>query len=402
MKIAINAVRVSAQGGSGFDTYIVNLINELGKLTDDIDVYTIYPWQFPGVNKNNIKRIKLPFVSLKNTAASQPAIYTQAFAGNGMKPRIIKIIKKVINPDMIRMLWTQLVFPFRLVFNKYGMVVSMTQLDAVLLCPVKQAVFVYDLIPFLFPQDKHKHKFYLNNMLPGILKRAVKIVAISENTKSDLIKLLDIESNKIDVVYPANKLKNTVIGETEKNEFRRKYRLNKYILFVGSSHPHKNLISLVKSLPGVFRNYPGIELAVSGFMDGENFGIIEDALNESGIKDKVRFLGHLPDNEIPALYSSAEMLVFPTLYEGFGLPPLESMSFGCPVIISNTSSLPEVAGDAGIYVPSGESRAIADAMLKILSDNKYKQELIRRGYAQIKKFSWQDSAVKLKEILQLN
>ena len=303
---------------------------------------------------------------------------------------------------MIRMLWTQLVFPFRLVFNKYGMVVSMTQLDAVLLCPVKQAVFVYDLIPFLFPQDKHKHKFYLNNMLPGILKRAVKIVAISENTKSDLIKLLDIGSNKIDVVYPANKLKNTVIGETEKNEFRRKYRLNKYILFVGSSHPHKNLISLVKALPGVFRNYPEIELAVSGFMDGENFGIIEDAINESGIKDKVRFLGHLPDNEIPALYSSAEMLVFPTLYEGFGLPPLESMSFGCPVIISNTSSLPEVAGDAGIYVPSGESRAIADAMLKILSDNKYKQELIRRGYAQIKKFSWQDSAVKLKEILQLN
>jgi glycosyltransferase involved in cell wall biosynthesis len=190
-------------------------------------------------------------------------------------------------------------------------------------------------------------------------------------------------------VYAARSKPVLAVTDNEITAFKTKYRLGKYVLFVGNSHPHKNLDGLIQAMDIVTRTIPDVILVVVGYMNPARIDT-----------DKVRFLGHLPDEEIPVVYASAELCVFPTLYEGFGLPALDSMAYSCPAVVSDVASLPEVAGDAAVYIDPYNPSNIADGIIKILSDTNLRQELVGKGAAQVKKFSWHGSATKFADILK--
>lgn len=433
IKVALNAVRVTKKAGSGFDTYIINLVNELGRTcyqrstidhqpstNIEFDVYTLYPQHFPDVPPQNIKQIKiLPQIAqilkprINHRATQVVADKNDEIVEQEPKNTCYPTLKcpgsRYLNPgrasvlsalkrrllytlaDWFRIFWTQLVFPFYV--RKYDVVVAMTQLDGVVFCPTKQIIFIYDLIPYVFPEQRHKHKFFLANLLPLMVRSATKIIAISKNTKDDIVKFLNIEPEKIAIVYAANKYREIPeINENKKNEFKQKYELNRYILFVGSTQPHKNLLSLIDAFYLIRKRVQDIDLVVVGYIERKDITKINSKLRTLDVRQSVKFLGHLLDNEISIVYSSAELFVFPTLYEGFGLPPLEAMALGCPVVVSNTSSLPEVVGDAGVYVDPYSPQDIADGILKVLTDDSLRQSLIKKGFEQIKKFSWEKSA----------
>ena len=191
----------------------------------------------------------------------------------------------------------------------------------------------------------------------------------------------------------------------------RKYALpEKYVLSVGSNKPHKNLQRLIEAWKisgfGVrdsgfgIRKVPQspvpspqspIKLVIAGHWD-ERYPEAKKLSEESGLKDKVLFIGQVEDADLPALYSGAELFVFPSLYEGFGLPVIEAMACGVPVLCSGVSSLPEVAGDAALLVEPRDVNTLAAKMGQVLMDEGLRQEMHRKGLAQAKKFSWEQTA----------
>ncbi len=404
MKIAFNAIRVSKKAGSGFDTFIINFLNEFAryvysnKLNIEFDVYTLYPQHFPEVKKENIKQVKLPFVKQKLNTAKNNKIYIKK------QNKLFHFFTfSFINflADYFRMFWAQFVFPF---FAKnYDLVVNLTQFEASVLNKKRQVVIVYDLIPYIFKnQQRHKYAFFVYTILPYILRRVKNICVVSNNTKLDLINILGINESKIVTIYAAVDRIIEVYSkqnfDSEKRVFFEKIGLNikKYLLFVGSNDKRKNLENVIKAFDIICEKVKDLGLIVVGFLTNKDFSYYE--LTVKNFK-KIKFLGHVDTKDLIFLYKSAEVFLFPTLYEGFGLPPLEAMACGCPVVVSNKGALPEVCGDAAVYVDPYDPQSIAEGVIKVLSDEKLRQSLIQKGYQQVKKFSWENSVAKFLEVL---
>lgn len=232
--------------------------------------------------------------------------------------------------------------------------------------------------------------------------RADHYAAISEFTKSELVALMHVPPDKIDVVSCAGNPSLTRVEDTKQlNAVRCKYALGDapYVLFVGNRNPRKNLQRTISAF-NEMKTETGIpHLLVIAGEQGWKFDRTE-VLKGISCEADVRFLGFVPDEELPLLYSAAEGFVFPTLYEGFGIPVLEAQQCGTPVITSNCSALPETGGDAALYVDPTDTASIAAAMVQLLTDENLRQELIRKGYENAKRFSWDRSAEKLDEIIE--
>jgi glycosyltransferase involved in cell wall biosynthesis len=249
--------------------------------------------------------------------------------------------------------------------------------------------------------------------------RADAILAISHSTKHDLMTLLGVPSEKITVTHLApDPSFRPVTDESRLAQARSAYGLaGQFILFVGTIEPRKNLVTLLKAFSMLLRTIrneenaipssgsrqpegadserqlrpPAVQLAIAGrkgWLHQEVFDVADD-LN---LSDSVRFLGGVNAADLPALYSAARLLVMPSLYEGFGLPVLESMACGTAVVCSNTSSLPEVAGDAALLVAPDDAPGLADAMRRILTDDSLRGDLIQRGLRRAAQFSWTTTA----------
>ena len=394
MKIAFNAIRVSNKAGSGFDTFIINFVNEFAKyvysnkLDIDFDVYTLYPKHFPEVKKENIIQIKIPFIRQKSISKNTTYLLNYSSA----HPLICSLA------DHFRMFWTQFVFPFYA--KKYDLVISLTQFEASVSNLRKQIVVVHDLIPYIFRDQKHKYKFFVYKILPYILRRVKNICVVSNNTKVDLMRFLNIDENKIIIIYESvDKTVESHIQQSydlEKSLLFRKLNIEKYILFVGSSDKRKNLENVIKAFDIVCEKNKDLSLVVVGFLTDKSQRYYQGIIKNF---EKIKFLGHIDVKELTVLYKNAELLLFPTLYEGFGLPPLEAMACGCPVVVSDKGSLPEVCGDAAIYVDPYDPQSIADGIIKVLSDENLRQKLIQKGFEQVKKFSWEQSVEKFLKVL---
>jgi len=175
-----------------------------------------------------------------------------------------------------------------------------------------------------------------------------------------------------------------------------KYNLpKKFILFVGTIEPRKNIKRLIEAYNIVSPQEPLVIVGKKGWFYKEIFKEIE----ELNIKDKIIFLDYLPGKDLPYLYNKAICFIYPSLYEGFGLPPLEAMACGCPVITSSTSSLPEVVGNAAVLIDPGKTREMVVAIEKILGSRKLRDELRQKGIVQSKKFSWRKTSEQILEIL---
>lgn len=247
----------------------------------------------------------------------------------------------------------------------------------------KVVVTVYDMIHELFPdQFSDKVRFVKKECIEG----ADLIICISENTKSDLIRLLGIDEKKIQVIYIGFKAFDQASSISVDN---LNIVSDSYILFVGQRSGYKNFDNLIKAFSSSEQLLKDYNLVCLG---GGNFTKYEiEMLNEHGIRHKVHQI-NADDNVLKAYYQNAAVFVYPSLYEGFGIPPLEAMSCRTPVCCSNTSSLPEVVGDAAMLFSPADIDSIKDAIIKVLYNPEVRQELILKGETRITQFTWEKCA----------
>ncbi|HCW32542.1 TPA: glycosyltransferase family 1 protein, partial [Candidatus Peregrinibacteria bacterium] len=257
---------------------------------------------------------------------------------------------------------------------------------------LKIVITVHDVVSFIFPLGHNKKALWLERFtLKYAVKKSTKIVTISQNTKNDLRALFKIPESKIVIIScAASKIFKPDI-ENEKLKFvQKKYNLPaKFILAVGTLAPRKNLGRLIQAYSQIVHSYPNIHLVMVGDRGWEMSDILKEIKNN---RNQIHWIGYVEGGELAALYSLAELFVFPSLYEGFGIPPLEAMACGCPVITSNSSSLPEVVGDAALQVDPYSVAALKKAINQFLSNDILRQEFTNKGYERVKKFSWERSA----------
>ncbi len=278
-------------------------------------------------------------------------------------------------------------------------------------CP--QVISILDVSYKYFPEMFRKIDL-LKLALWGRLsiKQARKIITISDSSKNDIINEYNIDPRKISVVYPGLKFEvqnhkseiNSKLKMQNSKLLKEKYNINSpYILFVGTLQPRKNIVRLVEAFAELTTKNPklksDLDLVIVG-RRGWNYEEILKSPKKFGVEKKVHFIENVTDNDLPTFYKNAEIFVLPSLYEGFGLPVLEAMRYGCPVVTSNVSSLPEAGGDAAIYFNPNDTNDIADKINKVLGDEKLREEMIKKGYEQIKKFSWEKSAREVLQVLE--
>lgn len=239
---------------------------------------------------------------------------------------------------------------------------------------------------------------YLSQAVPRSIKKADFILADSGNTRKDLLELMGVPLDKIEILYAG-------VGENFKpsngEKARTRYGLpQRFILSLGTLEPRKNFPRLIRAFAMLKENLkPGndLKLVIAG-RKGWLFEVIFRAVEECGLEGEVIFPGYVEEEDLPSLYSAAELFVYPSLYEGFGLPPLEAMACGVPVVASEAPPLPEVLGDAALFFSPYNVEAMASAMEKALLDKELRRKLREKGFTQSSIFSWDKSARKLLEI----
>ena len=234
-----------------------------------------------------------------------------------------------------------------------------------------------------------RDRFYFSLDYRGV-KKATKVVADSQVTKRDLVQHLGVPEERISVVYAG--IDHRLFKPTS-------LRLvdYPYILFVGSEHPRKNFAGLVESFSrlknqGEFRDLKLVKVGRAGRPEAKFRKRTLQAVKELGLSNEVVFTDYVAREDLPAYYSGAECFILPSFYEGFGFTPLEAMACGCPVVVSNAASLPEVVGEAAIQVNPHDIDDIARALRRALTDEQLKRELIAKGLEQAKRFSWEKTA----------
>jgi len=246
---------------------------------------------------------------------------------------------------------------------------------------------IHEIYPEIFsPKDKVSERKKL------LAQKAAKIIAISENTKRDIVKILKIDEDKIEVIHLGSSLKIDKDIKTINIKIP-----GKYILFVGSRRGYKNFELFIEAISPLLNDDVKLNVVCAG---GGKFNDIEiEKLKNSKIKNKVFYYSG-SDSVLAYLYQKAVAFVFPSLYEGFGIPILESFACGCPVICSRTSSLPEVAGDAAIYFDPTDKLSIQNSIHKVIYDDELKNNLISKGTERIKEFTWGKTAKKTKVLYE--
>ena len=294
-------------------------------------------------------------------------------------------------------MWFQIELPHRL--KKDGIDVFhglFSRLPFVL--PVPSVITVHDLSGYKMPRLHKRKTHFTNLMYPFYVKKASRIIAVSEFTAKELASCFPETSSKTTVVHEAAPTEySEVTEESELSRIREKYNLPpRFFLFLGTLEPRKNLPGLLEAFLQMADSVPH-SLVISGAV-GWKTGELFDKLKMSGAEDRIRLTGFVDRKDIPALLSLADIFLYPSLYEGFGLPILEAMACGTPVITSNTSSMPEVAGGAALLVDPGSPESISNAIMTLAHDEGRRTLLREKGLVRAGEFSWEKSA---KETLQV-
>jgi glycosyltransferase involved in cell wall biosynthesis len=264
-------------------------------------------------------------------------------------------------------------------------------------------VTIHDCIHLRFPQylPNRAAYFYAKAMMSSSARRARRVLTVSEASKQDILHYLKVPASKIEVIY--NALDERLADEPTAEEVARvrdRFQLTApFVLYAGNIKPHKNVDRLIEAFSIVRRGggHDDLKLLVIGD-DISKYSNLRRLVHRFQLHKHVRFLGFVPDALLAVLYRLASVFVFPSLYEGFGLPPLEAMAAGVPVITSNVSSLPEVVGDAAVLIDPMDAGAIAAAMVRVLGDPVLRADLVRRGRARVTAFSWTRSAARTREV----
>ena len=262
---------------------------------------------------------------------------------------------------------------------------------------IRSVFTLHDLIPLLFPEfHLPLNRWFLNLMFPKFLRHADAIVAVSECTKRDAIRIYGVPEEKITVIYNGVDARFRPVGDPESlRRARATYNLPEaYILYVGTIEPRKNLVRLLEACHTLRQQGYPHRLVIVG-AKGWLYQPVFDKIAELGLESEVIFPGFIADEDLPAVYAGASLFAFPSLYEGFGIPPLEAMACGVPTLVSDTSSLPEVVGDAALQVPPTDVATIKAGMERILTDPALARDLAAKGPERARLFTWEKAAEQL-------
>ena len=252
---------------------------------------------------------------------------------------------------------------------------------------------VHDLTFYKVPESHPFIRRTLYTLLyPRTLQISDKIITDSESTKKDLLELFPFLSPSIITVIPLGVDHSQFNPMAASGQIKRKYELNSFILSVGNLEPRKNYCRLISAFSQIAAQIPH-DLVIVGHQ-GWDYGPVYELLNRLKLGKRIRILDHVDNPELPALYNAADLFVYPSLYEGFGLPVLEAMACGCPVITSNVSSLPEVTGDAGLLIDPYSIDEIKCAILSMLQNEDLRKSYRKKGIDRARSFSWKTCAEK--------
>ena len=266
----------------------------------------------------------------------------------------------------------------------------------------RSIVTIHDCIHLMFPQylPNRAAYVYARAAMWAATHRSHRVLTVSEASKRDILHFFNIPPEKIVVVHNAiDERFGVTPSEQAMALVRERYQLDhRFVLYVGTIKPHKNLVRVVEAFDGLRkRGFGDLTLLIIGD-EISKLPALRRAVHSHKLHKHVRFLGHLPDDTLAILYRLAAVFVFPSLYEGFGLPPLEAMACGAPVVTSNASSLPEVTGDAAVLVDPYDVESIVDGIARVLSDPVLREDMRVKGMARAREFSWERSVARTQEI----
>jgi glycosyltransferase involved in cell wall biosynthesis len=272
------------------------------------------------------------------------------------------------------------------------------------LTPCRSVVTIHDCIHLRFPQylPNRLSYAYARSSLWIAAHRSARVLTVSEASKRDILNFFSVPESKVSVIY--NAIDERFFEEPAPDAVMRvkeRYQLNDpFILYAGNIKPHKNLERLIEAFHTIRRgDLEHVKLLIIGD-EISKYASLRRAVHKYKLHKHVRFFGFVPDATLAILYRLARVFVFPSLYEGFGLPPLEAMASGTPVITSNVSSLPEVVGDAAMLIDPYEPDALAGAMRRVLADDRLREDMRERGLARVREFSWERSIRRVRDIYQ--
>jgi glycosyltransferase involved in cell wall biosynthesis len=270
--------------------------------------------------------------------------------------------------------------------------------------PCRSVVTIHDCIHLMFPQylkNRASHA-YARAVMWAAARRSDCILTVSEASKRDILHFFNVPAEKIVVVSNAIDERFSIAPpEDDVARVRERYQLDqRFVLYVGNIKPHKNLVRLIEAFSELRQGeLEDLKLLIIGD-EISRLPALRRAVHKHKLHKHVRFLGYLPDETLAILYRLAALFVFPSLYEGFGLPPLEAMASGTPVVTSNVSSLPEVTGDAAVLVDPYDVDSLVDGMRRVLTDPALAAEMRRMGLARAREFSWERSVARTRDMYQ--
>ena len=362
LRIAIDAHTVGTKLG-GNESYAVNLIEALAEI-DRVNQYTIY------ITTNEARErfsSRWPNFKVRATLPHTPLI------------RIPLTLSAELRKNPVDLLHVQFTAPP--------------------FCPCPVVVSIHDLSFEHLPQTfNRRSRTQLRLTVRRSARRAARILSLSEHTRRDIIETYGIEPQRVTAIplaAPAHF--GPITDNRELQRVRHNYGIDRdYILSVGSIQPRKNLARLVRAYASLRESYSADKLPKLVLV-GKRAWLYDEtlrALDETNIKDAVVLTGYVPESDLPALYSGALCFVYPSIFEGFGLPPLEAMKCGAAVIVGNQTSLPEVVGDAALTVDPFDIDAIASAIRKLINHSALRRELSIKGQERAKEFNWRETALK--------
>jgi glycosyltransferase involved in cell wall biosynthesis len=360
MRIGIDATAIPLQR-AGAGNYIFNLIRTLPRV-DRSNEYVVFGKAAHeaelGVNWPNFRFVR------------------QEFAGRGL-----------------RLAWEQLGLPRQVRAHRLDVLHS-PHYTMPLRHPARSVVTFCDMT-FLLHPDLHQavKRVFFPAMMRLSARRADRLIAISESTRGDLVRMWGVDRARIAAIPLAAEAGYRPRSPEEIAEICGRHAVHpgSYVLYVGVLEPRKNVDRLVEAFGRVAKELPGIDLVIAG-RRGWMYDQIFAQVEALGLHDRVRFTGYVANEDLPALYGGARVFAYPSKYEGFGLPVLEAMSCGTPVVTTNVSSMPEVAGDAAILVEPDDVTGLAAALLRVSGDHVLRDELACRGLARARAFSWERCA----------
>lgn len=379
MRIGHFAQPLCQKSKTGIGWYTYKLIYELISLGIESEVYA-----FDFLNRNHSKEIVCSLFD-DFDKSDKFKCNINSFTHNGLYSRLDKLFS---------------IIPFEFLFNSNPDLHHAHNYFLPYNVKSPSVVTIYDMVYKLYPETMDTQNLeLLKKIMPRSVAESTKILTISKNSKKEIIDILDIDPQKISIAYPGfDKKEFHKLPESSIKPYLEKFEIRKpYLFYLGTLEPRKNLDRIIKAYAAIGSHKDSYDLVLAGAVGWKSESIFE-LINKYNLRDHIKIIGYISQEDKTALYNGATCFLYPSLYEGFGMPVLEAMACNCPVITSNTSSLPEVVGDAGVTVDPLNIDEISYSIIKLLDDVSLQNSMKEKNIIQIEHFSWNNTA---KSVIQL-